>query len=57
MPPPCTPPAPFCADVPASCSGTPTCGCLPSSICDTPGGQFGGSCAGVNNRQVVCGFA
>jgi hypothetical protein len=33
------------------------CGCLPSTICDPPGGQSGGSCAGVNNRQVMCGFA
>jgi hypothetical protein len=58
MPPPCTPPAPFCADIPASCAGTPTCGCLPSLICDPPsGGQTGGSCAIVNNRQVMCGFA
>jgi|SRR3954471_760663 hypothetical protein len=57
MPPPCTAPAPFCANIPASCSGTPMCGCLPSTICDPPGGQFGGSCAVVNNRQVMCGFA
>src|SRR5204863_706480 len=25
LPPPCTPPAPFCTAVPASCSGTPSC--------------------------------
>lgn len=57
MPPPCMPPAPFCADIPASCSGAPTCGCLPSLICNPPSGQTGGSCALVNGRQVMCGFA
>jgi hypothetical protein len=57
MPPPCTPPAPFCADIPASCSGAPTCGCLPSLICNQPSGQPGGGCGFVTNRQVTCGFA
>src|SRR5450631_1036695 len=53
QPPPCTPAAPFCADVPAACGGTPTCTCLPSNICDG-GGQCGAVSTGGN---VMCGFA
>jgi hypothetical protein len=53
QPPPCTPAAQFCADVPAACGGTPTCTCLPSNICDG-GGQCGTVSTGGN---VMCGFA
>lgn len=55
VPPACTPPAPFCADVPAACSGTATCACLPVSICQGNGGT--GQCAIVTSRQVTCGSA
>jgi hypothetical protein len=47
-------PAPFCADVPAACGGTPTCACLPFTICQ-PGGQAGGVCINVDSRVVSCG--
>ena len=55
IPPPCTPPAPFCADVPAACSGTPTCGCLPTSLCQQNGGS--GGCEFANSTEVMCGSA
>ena len=52
-PPPCSPPLPFCADVPSACGGAPTCTCLPSNIC-----QGGGQCGAVfNGGNVMCGFA
>ena len=41
----------------AAAGDSPTCGCLPSLICNPPSGQTGGSCALVNGRQVMCGFA
>jgi hypothetical protein len=51
----CTPaPAPFCADVPAACSGTPTCSCLPFTICQQ-NGQAGGTCISVDSSGVHCG--
>lgn len=51
----CTPaPAPFCADVPAACSGTPTCCCLPFAICQR-NGQAGGTCISVDSSGVHCG--
>ena len=53
VPPPCTPPTPFCASLPASCSGTPSCTCLPQNVC----GQNGGQCGFVQSRDVFCGFA
>jgi hypothetical protein len=53
VPGPCTPPAPFCAPLPASCSGTPSCTCLPQDIC----GQNGGQCGFVQSGMVTCGFA
>ena len=53
VPPPCTPPAPFCAPLPASCSGAPSCTCLPQNVC----GQNGGQCGFIQNGAVVCGFA
>lgn len=53
VPPPCTPPAPFCASLPASCSGSPSCTCLPQDIC----GQNGGQCGFIQNGAVICGFA
>jgi hypothetical protein len=56
-PPACTPPAPFCADVPSTCSGGPSCNCLPAMICQPPGGPSGGGCAIVIGREVFCGFA
>jgi hypothetical protein len=52
-PPPCSPPAPFCADVPASCGGKPSCDCLPPDVC-----KGGGSCGSVyTSGDVMCGFA
>jgi hypothetical protein len=53
VPPPCTPPAPFCKPLPASCSGTPSCTCLPFDFC----GQNGGQCGIIQSRDVICGFA
>lgn len=50
---PCTPPAPFCAPLPASCAGAPNCICLPFDVC----GQNGGQCSGIRDRTVMCGFA
>jgi len=53
--PPCTPPPPSCADIPAACAGTPSCSCLPREVCQQPNG-LGGHCAfvNVNNGQVSC---
>lgn len=47
-------PASFCADVPVSCSGTPTCSCLPFTICQQ-NGQAAGVCISVDSRGVSCG--
>ena len=55
VPPPssCTPQSPFCADVPASCGGRPSCTCLPADIC-----KGNGSCGSVyTSGDVMCGFA
>jgi hypothetical protein len=54
-PPPCTPPAPFCVGVPAACSGTATCGCLPTNICTQNGGS--GSCQFANSTEITCASA
>lgn len=52
-PPPCSPPTPFCADIPSACGGAPNCTCLPSNIC-----QGGGQCGAIfNGGNVMCGFA
>jgi hypothetical protein len=49
----CTPQTPFCADVPASCGGRPSCTCLPANICNG-----NGSCGSVyTSGDVMCGFA
>jgi hypothetical protein len=48
--PPCTPAAPFCADLPSSCGGTPTCSCLPTNVC-----EGNGECQFVSGFQVLCG--
>ena len=53
VPPPCTPPTPFCTPLPSSCSGTPSCACLPQNIC----GQNGGQCGFIEGGTAVCGFA
>jgi hypothetical protein len=51
----CSPqPAPFCADVPAGCSGTPTCSCLPFSVCQQTS-QAAGACISVDSSGVHCG--
>jgi hypothetical protein len=57
VPPVCDPPPPRCADVPAACSGAPTCSCLPSSVCTQSNGQNGGSCGFVSEANVICGSA
>ena len=57
LPPPCTPPEPFCTALPPACSGTPTCTCLPQSICMPDGGSYGGQCFLINGRSVMCGSA
>jgi hypothetical protein len=54
QPPPCIPPPPFCADLPASCPAVPTCGCFPRTICQQPGGPYGGECGLIMDRQVMC---
>jgi hypothetical protein len=54
-PPPCDPPLPYCADVPAACAGTPTCICLPSDVCARNGGN--GGCMFANASAVMCGSA
>src|SRR5436190_1245527 len=48
-PPPCTPPAPYCFTVPASCGTTVTCSCLPANVC-----QGGGSCGLISGGEVLC---
>jgi hypothetical protein len=53
VPGPCTPPAPFCAPLPASCGGSVSCTCLPQNVC----GQNGGQCSWIQNGIVMCGFA
>jgi hypothetical protein len=52
---PCTPPAPYCVDVPAACNGTPTCNCLPSELCTETGGI--GSCTRATSTDVMCAAA
>jgi len=59
MPPPCTPPAPYCVDLPdASCDQSKSqspfaeCNCVPSDVCDGAG-----SCIGVTGHNVTCGSA
>jgi hypothetical protein len=53
-PPPCQPPAPFCAPKPAACGSTVTCNCLPFDICASEAG-FGGQCAFISgSRDVTC---
>jgi hypothetical protein len=47
-PPPCVEPAPRCTNVPASCGGTPTCACLPVTICNAS------NCFSVHDDQVNC---
>jgi hypothetical protein len=45
----CSPPSPYCLDVPASCHGLPTCACLQTNDC---------SCEGISmGREVVCSGA
>jgi hypothetical protein len=39
----CTPPPPYCLDVPAACGGTPTCSCLAPTCCSR-----------LNGKQVQC---
>ena len=53
VPPPGTPPAPFCAPLPAACATTLNCICLPQDIC----GQNGGQCGLIQGQTVMCGFA
>jgi hypothetical protein len=55
IPPPCTPPPPVCADLPAACAGTISCSCLPTNICTQNGGS--GSCQFVYSTGVMCGSA
>jgi hypothetical protein len=55
IPPPCTPPPPFCADLPAACSGTPSCVCIPTSLCQENGGT--GGCQFVTSTELMCGSA
>jgi hypothetical protein len=53
-PPPCQPPAPFCAPKPPACGNTVTCNCLPFNICQGEAG-FGGQCAFISGtRDVTC---
>jgi hypothetical protein len=49
QPPPCTPPAPYCFSIPASCGSTLTCSCLPANVC-----QGGGACGLISAGDVVC---
>ena len=57
-PPPCTPAPPFCADLPAACAGTATCGCLPANVCQQNGGSGSSdTCQFVTNTEVICGSA
>jgi hypothetical protein len=53
MPPPCTPPAPYCIDLPdASCDQTPfvNCDCVPSDVCNGAG-----FCIDLSGHNVTCG--
>jgi hypothetical protein len=53
VPPPCTPPPPFCVDLPAACAGRLTCSCLDANVC-----RGGGQCGSIlNGNEVWCGFA
>jgi hypothetical protein len=53
LPAPCSAAPPFCADIPASCGGHPSCVCLPPNVCNG-----GGSCGLVDSTgDVMCGFA
>jgi hypothetical protein len=53
LPAPCVPAPPFCADIPASCGGHPSCVCLPPNVCNG-----GGSCGLVDSTDaVICGSA
>ena len=48
-PPPCVPPAPHCADIPASCASQLTCACFNSAnLCN------GMACGIVSGRDVSC---
>ena len=49
QPPPCTPPAPYCLTVPASCGTPVTCSCLPGTVC-----QGGGACGLISGGEVLC---
>ena len=57
LPPPCTPPDQFCAPLPSTCAGAPSCTCLPSTVCMPNGATTGGQCQFVNGRVVMCGAA
>jgi hypothetical protein len=58
VPPPCTPPEPFCFDIPASCGSPVGCQCLPSTVCNQNGTTSGGGCLGIGSgTNVVCGSA
>lgn len=46
---PCTPPAPSCVKVPASCGATPACPCLSGDVC-----SGSGSCGYVDGLDVAC---
>jgi hypothetical protein len=49
MPDPCTPPAPECVDIPASCASTPDCTCLSQTIVCR-----GLGCQSIVENQVIC---
>jgi hypothetical protein len=57
VPPLCTPPEPFCLDIPAGCAGTVGCPCLPSTVCNQSGTTSGGGCLGLSGANVRCGSA
>jgi hypothetical protein len=57
VPPPCTPPPQLCAPLPSACAGTPSCTCLPSTVCMPNGATTGGQCQFVNGQIVMCGAA
>ncbi|MGZ3418899.1 MAG: hypothetical protein ACXWUG_23275 [Polyangiales bacterium] len=46
--PPCKPAPPFCADVPASCSGAPGCSCM-ADKCSAPS-----ACGGMIDGRLQC---
>jgi hypothetical protein len=50
-PPPCSNPPPFCADIPAGCTGAPSCGCVGVAVCGSL------LCVSVSGRDVSCGAA